>query len=599
MIYLYDPTNTDFEHNGNVTLHPESCVLSMETNGTWEVELEQPIDNNGEFQHVVENAVLSVPTPMSEENKLFRIYKKNKTDDGVTAYVRPLFFDAAHDAYIIDKRPTSTTGQQALNVLTEGTKYQVSSDITDIKTTYIQNKNLIEALFSDDDNSFLKRWGGEPIFDNYKAIINKRCGGDYGFRVTFGRNLMGIEEEVSMDDVVTRIYPQAYNGYTLQNNGYVDSPNIGKYPIPYCKHIEFSDLKLQSDCQDGETGYATLADLQAALIERCNKEYGNGIDKPTITYKIDMVDLSATDEYKDYKGFETVGLGDTVYCQNDRIGVETTARVVKLTYDCIMERTETLELGDAETTYFDKLNSSMQQANKAFDSTGNVKGEGISGVIDMMQTVLKASRGIAKKQQERAILFEDLDPDSPTFGATCYGTKGWQISDERTADGKDWVWKTCATGSGILAEYLIGKYLISQNYDEGKRQGVKFDLINGYLKAFKMIIDTDYFKVDEDGRVSILDGYININTNSQKESHISLNSDAGEYGTYGMNLCPLSLDIKSTNQNTSSSVTAAGISAFRGSEFVLAQPNLIQLHDENGGAELTTEKLRKLLELIN
>ena len=42
---------------------------------------------------------------------------------------------------------------------------------------------------------------------------------------------------------------------------------------------------------------------------------------------------------------------------------------------------------------------------------------------------------IAKKQEVRAILFEDLDPDSPTFGAMCLGTLGFEIAGERTADG--------------------------------------------------------------------------------------------------------------------------------------------------------------------
>ena len=32
---------------------------------------------------------------------------------------------------------------------------------------------------------------------------------------------------------------------------------------------------------------------------------------------------------------------------------------------------------------------------------------------------------------------EDLDPDSPTYGATCYGTSGLEFSDTRTEDGTD------------------------------------------------------------------------------------------------------------------------------------------------------------------
>lgn len=491
MIQLYIPSNTDFESNGNYTLHPTVCDLSIEKNGTWEIELDYPIDEERIFCEVVEGAVIAAPTPYSEK-QLFRIYHKDKTDDGVIAHARPIFFDSAHDVYIIDKRPTSKTGQQALDILMEGTKYTAESDITSVKTSYIQCKNLIEALFSDDENSFLMRWGGEPIFDNYKVIINERCGGDYGLHVTFGKNLMGIEEDVNMDEVATRIYPKAYNGYTLENNGYVDSPNITKYPIVYKRSIEYSDIKLEEDCREDETGYNTLAELRQALIERCNKEFKNGIDKPTIKYNVDMVDLSTTDEYKEYKELESVGLGDTVYCKNERLGIETTARVIKITYDCITKSVNQIELGDTKTDYFDKLNTVMQSSLNAFDSVGNVKGANIAGVIDLMQTSLKASREVAKKQKERAILFEDLDQNSPTFGAMALGTTGFCIASKRTVDGKDWAWKTFGTGKGFLADLIIGGMLISQNYDTTRKQGILFDLNSGLLKAFNFELDIEH-----------------------------------------------------------------------------------------------------------
>lgn len=34
--------------------------------------------------------------------------------------------------------------------------------------------NLIEALNSDNENSFLKIWGGEIVYDNFTVVIDKR-----------------------------------------------------------------------------------------------------------------------------------------------------------------------------------------------------------------------------------------------------------------------------------------------------------------------------------------------------------------------------------------------------------------------------------------
>ena len=85
----------------------------------------------------------------------------------------------------------------------------------------------MEAINGDIDQSFINRWGGEILYDNYRVIINQHVGGDYGVRAEFGYNLEGIEEHVDMSEVVTRIIPVAYNGHTLDGDSpWVDSPRI-------------------------------------------------------------------------------------------------------------------------------------------------------------------------------------------------------------------------------------------------------------------------------------------------------------------------------------------------------------------------------------
>ena len=131
------------------------------------------------------------------KGQLFRIYEHEKTDNGVTAIAYPIFFDAARETFLFDSRPTNKTGQQALDILFSGTRYSGSSDILNARTAYWQKKNCIEAMNSDDDNSFLSRWGGEPIYNNYHVTINNRAGGDYGARAEFGYN---------MTEVISRLF---------------------------------------------------------------------------------------------------------------------------------------------------------------------------------------------------------------------------------------------------------------------------------------------------------------------------------------------------------------------------------------------------------
>ena len=47
----------------------------------------------------------------------------------------------------------------------------------------------MEALNSNQDNSFINRWGGEILFDNYEIIVNSRVGEDRGVEIRYGKNI--------------------------------------------------------------------------------------------------------------------------------------------------------------------------------------------------------------------------------------------------------------------------------------------------------------------------------------------------------------------------------------------------------------------------
>lgn len=456
MIQIYAPSNTNFNQNGTALL-PISCVWTAEINGSWTIEIDNAIDDR--FQNIVENAVLKIPTPFGEN--LYRITQCVKTNSGISATALPIFLDAQKDTFIYDQRPTNQTGQGALDILTTGTKYTGYSDITTSNTAYYIMKNLIQCLASDDENSFLNRWGGEIRYSDYDVYINQRLGADNGARVEFGFNLSSIEESIDMSSVVTRIIPTAYNGYTLPDNETVDSPNINNYPVIYIRQIAYEDIKLAEDAQvdDAENGITicnTLDELYEALRTRAQAEYTTGIDIPTITYHVDMVDLAKTQEYAQFKDLVTVNLGDTVHVKHRRLGIETTARVIAMEYDCIAQKVTSLTIGDYAANYFDSNSDITSAADQVIDKSNNtLMANRIAGVLNLLNTSLRAQKDIAQRQDVRAILFEDLDTESPTFGALCLGTQGIQISKQRNETDDDWVWGTAIDFESIVADYII------------------------------------------------------------------------------------------------------------------------------------------------
>lgn len=453
MIEVYVKGNEDYGSNGDMTLTPTTCEVELTVEGVAELTLEHSIDDLGRWEYLVTDNVIAAPTPYSKK-QLFRIYDYTKTETEVTAYARHVFYDSAGEM-LVDVRPTDKTGQEALDIILSGTKYKAKTNIKTRSTAYYIRKNIMEAIGGDDENSFINRWGGERMYDNFTVIINDRLGGDYGACAEFGRNMTGIEADISIDDVVTRIIPVSYNGHTLEGEEpWIDSPLIGSYANPRAAVIKFEDVKLLEDCQEGEEGFSTLELLREELKRRCTKEYENGLDKPKVNYKVDLVEVANTEDYKDYKKLTTIGIGDDVLTKDRKLKINVTARCIRLVYDCIEEENAEVELGNFIENYFDKTTSAADIIQKVTREDGTLKAEEVYGKIDAVKAQLKAQRDISQPSEVRAVIFEDLVEGSPTYGAMSIGTMGFCIASERTADGKAWDWKTFGTGSGFYADYI-------------------------------------------------------------------------------------------------------------------------------------------------
>lgn len=510
MIQIYNPTNTDYTRNSDMTLMPTSAQVHVILNGAWEATLEHPIDADGRWKYITEDAVIKMPSFNGEQ--LFRIKQTEKKDSGVSAVLEPIFYDSMDDCFLAAVRPTNKNGQEALALMTApNSKYSGSSNIKKTSTAYYEYKNLMEAINGDDDNSFINRWGGEILFDNFNVIINDRAGGDYGIELRYGKNIPqdGLTETVDTREVVTRIYPKAYNGHKLSGSGCVDSSLINSYPIVRTATMSFEDVKLAEDASedDAENGIIICADqaaLDEALTDKCKEQFELGLDKPKVSISADMVLLSDTEDYKDYKVLETVSLGDTIHCRHNRLGIVTDARVIELTYDASSKKVTDVVLGDFQRDYFTDVSSAVNRIDSAIRPDGTVMADKIAGFINGAVTRLGAQYNAAKKQDVLAILFENLDESSPMFGALAIGTQGILVSRQRTADKRSWEWTLAIDYNGIIADTIVAGVL-------SDRQG------------------KNYWDLDK-GKLNITDCDINIDVQDSSVSSITLRTQPNSQG---------------------------------------------------------------------
>lgn len=380
MIDIYLPSNTNFTANGDMTLEPIKAELEPNLNGPWIYKLEHPIDDLGRWKYIQDGAVIKAPSFNGVQ--MFRIKHSIENEDIIEAEAEPIFLDAKDEIFITNKRLTNLNGVNALREILRGkAPYTSVSDLTEKRTSaYYTYTNAIEAISGEEDNSFLNRWGGEVLYNNYTIQVLQRVGEDNGVEIRYGKNIpvRGFTEEIDYRDIATRVYPKAYNGKTMRNNGYVDSPIIDKYPVLYTKTITYSNVKMVEDAQEEDFNNGTIicysqSDLDAALTSQVRQDYARGLDKPSVVITAEMVLLKDVIGYEDYEELVDVSLGDTVHCYHSKLGIITDTRVTSLVYNSLTEKVDAVKLTVSGQTYdyFKTLTQVMQQTRTAFANGAN------------------------------------------------------------------------------------------------------------------------------------------------------------------------------------------------------------------------------------
>ena len=232
MINVYSENTTNFNNNGLATLIPLTAEFSSDINGAWTLSITHPYDAEERYKHLVKNAILQADVGCIREQstkQLFRIYDVKRNLQSLSVIAFPIGMEATFDApieelKIPDEAGVSTaSGVDAAGVLDayvknhdDNNKYTVSSNVTTQNCSQWENTNLIAALSGSDDNSFINKWGGEVLYNNYAITVKNRIGNATPkFPVEYGKNLTGMEHDLDMSTVITRVYPLSTDGLRL------------------------------------------------------------------------------------------------------------------------------------------------------------------------------------------------------------------------------------------------------------------------------------------------------------------------------------------------------------------------------------------------
>ena len=393
MITLFEKNETDFSSCGIAVLNNivQYATVEQTLNGGWFVNLTVIKDNLEKYKLLEIERIITLHTPYGYQP--FRIVTIEKSGEyTIMVYARHIFFDLNKRLinYVPDREVSGAfLVSDIQNNIDIRTKHNITSNITAQKVIKWEHLNVVDALISDDENSFLTMFGGELYINGWDASINTSIGKDRGVIIQYGKNVVGVNCIINTDNMCTRIRPTGNEGIYAD---FVDSDKVNNYANVYAKAINFSDVKVKFK-ENSDEGFETLEEAQAELTRLARLYFqDNKCDVPTFSFDIDFINLKKAAEYKKYAVLETMYLGDTITIRVDHLDIDTQQKMISYVYDAITHSITNVILGDATPNMF--KNSAM---------IGN-NGEGGLGDKELSKDQLQQIIDCAKEEADKAIL---------------------------------------------------------------------------------------------------------------------------------------------------------------------------------------------------
>lgn len=440
---LYSETEQNFTSNGIGRLYDAiSCVVTEVRNGEYTLAMTYPMDGQYFSEIKVERYISVIPSDGTTRQS-FRIYKISKPLNG------RVMVQARHRSYQLSAIPCGPFTASNVSSALQGLKTNAyeTCDFTfwtdkSTQATYKQTAPAsIRSRLGGVQGSILDVYGGEYEFDNLTVKLHGSRGSNRGVTLRYGKNITDINQEINIENTITGICPYAVDpegNLVMLPEHVVYSPNAANFPYPKDAVIDFSS--------EFENTTPTVADLRAKAQAYIT---ANNIGVPSVSIKVSFVALWQTEEYKNVANLERVKLCDTVTVIFEKLGVHTTAKVIKTEYDVLNERYNSIELGEARTDLTSQivgLNNEVQEkpSSSAMQQAINAATNLITGGLGGHVVITRNANG-----EPEEILIMDTDDTSTAvnvirmnvngigFSTTGYNgpfTTAWTIDGSFVAD---------------------------------------------------------------------------------------------------------------------------------------------------------------------
>ena len=433
---LYPENETNFESNGLGPLSDAlTCTVEENRNGAFELSMEYPV-TGVLFDELKHGSIIFAPPNDSSEPQPFRVYGKSTPLSGVVT-VR-----AKHISYQLSHIPVSPFTAGSCAAALQGLKtnavepcpFDFWTDKETVATFTVKEPASARSLLGGVAGSVLDVYGGEYEFDRYKVKLHKARGTDSGVVIAYGKNLVDIDQEESIENTITGVYPyyKDTDGNVLElPEKVVSSASAQNFPYPRTVPLDCSQEWQETPSVEQLRAYAS------AYVEK------EGIGVPAVSLKVSFVPLWQTEEYKAIAPAERLNLCDIATVRFEKLGVNARAKVVQTIYDVLAGRYESVTLGEASTNLADTIVAQDKAINAKADTS------------DLEAAAASASAWITGNKGGYVVLRRNADGQPYEL----------LIMDKPTIEEATKVWRFNKSGLGYSSTGYNGTYGLAMTQD--------------------------------------------------------------------------------------------------------------------------------------
>ena len=371
---LFESTETEFTSNGLGRLRDcIECTVTEERNGIFECDFTYPITGQN-YELIKLGRIILAEHDDTGDLQPFDIVGCSRGIDGTVD------FHCVHISYRLSKHVATLKNVNSLSSAFAqiGTAWPVlpftfTSNMPEAVGYMAAGDNTprtVRELLGGVEGSVLDTYGGEYEWNRFNVKLWNSRGTDRDLIIRYGVDMVDYNEDVDCSETYSAVLP-----FWSGNEQIVISNNVVRSgSLPPSGREECIPLDLSDKFENAPTK-AQLATEAAAFLGKANPTL------PAQTITVDFVRLSDSPEYEQYKGLYECQLCDTIKVVFPKYDMSGRFKIVKTTYDVLLERYTELELGTLSTSLSEALGVSngLGGSSGAAQAEDYVVEEGSSG----------------------------------------------------------------------------------------------------------------------------------------------------------------------------------------------------------------------------